>query len=156
MDANLIPLLPAAQVLVTALVVLMRDLFIKEHEPKGILALLSLVGLGLAFGEAMLLWGANESAFNDSIMLDNFALFFTMLFVAVAGLTMRSACGLFRGAGRMAAVALRDVPAARLPLGAILAAEHPVAAGNRGLFTLTTAVLTTHDVSFRPRSSNRR
>jgi len=40
MDANLIPLLPAAQVLVTALVVLMRDLFIKEHEPKGILALL--------------------------------------------------------------------------------------------------------------------
>ena len=52
MDANLIPLLPAAQVLVTALVVLMRDLFIKEHEPKGILALLSLVGLGLAFGAA--------------------------------------------------------------------------------------------------------
>ena len=88
MDANLIPLLPAAQVLVTALVVVIRDLFLKEGEPKGILALLSLIGLGLAFGESMILWGANEGAFNDSIMLDSFALFFTMIFVVVAGLTI--------------------------------------------------------------------
>ncbi|MGH7870792.1 MAG: NADH-quinone oxidoreductase subunit N, partial [Candidatus Binatia bacterium] len=91
MDANLIPLLPAAQVLVTALVVVIRDLFLKEGEPKGILALLSLIGLGLAFGESMILWGANEGAFNDSIMLDSFALFFTMIFVVVAGLTILSA-----------------------------------------------------------------
>ena len=60
MDVNLIPLLPAAQVLVTALVVMMRDLFIKEHEPKGILALLSLIGLGLASAKAMLLWGSQR------------------------------------------------------------------------------------------------
>ncbi len=91
MDVNLIPLLPAAQVLVTALVVLMRDLFIKEHEPKGILALLSLVGSAWRSAKRCFYGAASESAFNDSIMLDNFALFFTMLFVAVAGLTILSA-----------------------------------------------------------------
>ncbi|HVO93065.1 MAG TPA: NADH-quinone oxidoreductase subunit N [Terriglobales bacterium] len=90
MDANLIPLLPAAQVLLTALVVMLRDLFIEEHEPKGILALLSLVGLGLTFGEALLLWGANESVFNEGFVLDNFALFFTLLFVVIAALTILS------------------------------------------------------------------
>ena len=50
MDVNLMPLLPAIQVLVTALVVLVRDLFIDEHEPKGYLAFISLLGLGLAVG----------------------------------------------------------------------------------------------------------
>ena len=90
MDVNLLPLLPAAQVLLTALVVLLRDLFIDEREPKGILALLSLVGLGLALGEALLLWGASESAFSDSIVLDRFAIFFTVIFLLAAALTILS------------------------------------------------------------------
>ena len=45
MDVNLLPLLPALQVLVAALVVTMRDLFIKDGEPRGVLALYSLIGL---------------------------------------------------------------------------------------------------------------
>jgi len=49
MDVNLIPLLPATQVLLTALVVMLLDLFIKEPE-KGLLAWISLLGLALAAG----------------------------------------------------------------------------------------------------------
>jgi NADH-quinone oxidoreductase subunit N len=99
MDVNLLPLLPAAQVLLTALVVLLRDLFIDEREPKGILALLSLVGLGLALGEALLLWGASESAFSDSIVLDRFAIFFTVIFLLAAALTILSSIHYVRQTG---------------------------------------------------------
>jgi NADH-quinone oxidoreductase subunit N len=98
-DVNLLPLLPAAQVLLTALVVLLRDLFIDEREPKGILALLSLVGLGLALGEALLLWGASESAFSESIVLDSFAIFFTMIFLMAAALTILSSIHYVRQTG---------------------------------------------------------
>jgi NADH-quinone oxidoreductase subunit N len=90
MDFNLLPLLPAIQVLLTALVVLLRDLFIDAHKPKGFLAVVSLLGIGLAAVEAVALWGARESAFNDSVMLDSFALFFSLIFLAVAALTILS------------------------------------------------------------------
>ena len=91
MDVNLIPLLPAVQVLVTALVVTVRDLFIKNDEPRGVLAFYSLVGLGLAAAEVVLLLGGRqESAFNDSFMLDNFALFFAVIFIMAAALTILS------------------------------------------------------------------
>jgi NADH-quinone oxidoreductase subunit N len=99
MDVNLLPLLPAAQVLLTALVVLLRDLFFDEREPKGILVLLSLVGLGLALGEALLLWGASESAFSDSIVLDRFAIFFTVIFLLAAALTILSSVHYVRQTG---------------------------------------------------------
>ena len=51
MNVNLMPLLPAVQVLLTALVVVVRDFFIEEHEPKGFLAFISLAGIGLASAE---------------------------------------------------------------------------------------------------------
>ncbi|MBM4296776.1 MAG: NADH-quinone oxidoreductase subunit N [Deltaproteobacteria bacterium] len=100
MDVNLAPLLPAIQVLVTALVVVGRDLFIEEGEPKGVLAFYSLVGLGLAAGEvALLLTGRQEAAFGDSIMLDNFALFFTLIFLLAAALTILSSIQYVRQTG---------------------------------------------------------
>ena len=77
-DVNLVPLLPAAQVLLTALVVLLLDLFYREGE-KGLLAWISLLGLALAGGEALFLWGSQESAFGDALLLDSFALFFTQI-----------------------------------------------------------------------------
>jgi NADH-quinone oxidoreductase subunit N len=89
MDINLIPLLPATQVLLTALVVMLLDLFIKEGE-KGLLAWVGLVGLALSGAETVLLWGAQEAAFGDTLLLDNFALFFTQVFLAVAALTILS------------------------------------------------------------------
>ena len=99
MDVNLVPLLPAIQVLVTALVVLVRDLFIDEHEPKGYLAFISLLGIGLAVGEALLLWGGQESAFGESIVLDSFALYFSLIFLLAAALTILSAIHYLRQTG---------------------------------------------------------
>ena len=90
MDVNLLPLLPAIQVLLTALVVMLRDLFIEEDKPKGYLALLSLIGIGLAAAEAVALWGVQESAFNDGIVLDSFAVFFALIFLLIAALTILS------------------------------------------------------------------
>ena len=89
MDANLIPLLPAAQVLLTALVVMLLDLFLDEQE-KGFLAWISLLGLALCAGETVILWGSQDAAFGNAIMLDNFALFFAQLFIGVAALTILS------------------------------------------------------------------
>jgi len=38
----------------------------------------------------VLLWGSQESAFGDTLLLDNFALFFAQIFVGVAALTILS------------------------------------------------------------------
>src|SRR6266478_5839569 len=86
MDVNLIPVLPAAQVLLTALVLLL-DLFLKEHE-KGLLAWIALLGLALCGVETLLLWGSQDGAFAETLLLDNFALFFTQIFLGAAGLTI--------------------------------------------------------------------
>ena len=99
MDVNLLPLLPAIQVLLTALVVLLRDLFIEEHQTKGFLAFISFIGIGLAAAETVALWGAQESAFNDAVMLDNFALFFSLIFLIAAALTILSSIHYVRQAG---------------------------------------------------------
>ena len=88
-DVDLIPLLPATQVLLTALVVMLLDLFLNEQE-KGLLAWISLLGLALCGGETVILWGSQQAAFSNALMLDNFALFFTQLFLGVAGLTILS------------------------------------------------------------------
>jgi NADH-quinone oxidoreductase subunit N len=99
MDVNLLPLLPAVQVLVTALVVLLRDLFIDDREPKGFLAFIGLIGIGLAAAETCTLWGAQESAFSDSIVLDNFALFFSLIFLLIAALTILASMQYVRQVG---------------------------------------------------------
>ena len=90
MDVNLMPLVPVVQVLLTALVVMARDLFIDEHAPKGFLAFISLAGIGLAATETLGLWGAQEGAFGDGIILDNFALYFSVIFLLAAALTILS------------------------------------------------------------------
>jgi len=91
MDVNLMPLLPMVQVLVTALVVVVRDLFVDEGEPRGFLAFISLIGLGLAAAECVALWGGQQDAFGESLVLDNFALYFALLFIFSAALTILSA-----------------------------------------------------------------
>ena len=98
MHVNLIPLLPAAQVLVTALVVLLLDLCLKKNE-KHFLAVIALLGLGLCAGEAIILWGSQEGAFGNSLLLDNFSLFFTQIFVCAGAITILSAMQYLRTAG---------------------------------------------------------
>ena len=100
MDVNLVPLLPVVQVLVTALVVVVRDLFIRDEESRGVLAFYSFVGLGLAAAEVVLLLGARqESVFNESFMLDRFSLFFAVLFIFAAALTILTSIDYVRQAG---------------------------------------------------------
>ncbi len=89
MEINLTPLLPAAEVTLTALTVLLLDLFLKKEE-KGLLVWISVIGLGIAAGMALLLWNSQEGAFQDSLRLDNFGLFFTELFLGVAVITILS------------------------------------------------------------------
>jgi NADH-quinone oxidoreductase subunit N len=89
MGVNPIPLLPAVQVLITALVVMLLDLFLSEKE-KGLLAWISLLGIALCTGETLFLWGSHEGAFGESYYLDNFALFFTLIFLGIAILTILS------------------------------------------------------------------
>jgi NADH-quinone oxidoreductase subunit N len=97
MDVNLLPLLPAAQVLLTALVVMLLDLFLKENE-KGLLAWLALLGLALCGVETVLLWGSQDGAFADTLLLDNFALFFTQIFLGAAALTILASIDYVRDA----------------------------------------------------------
>ncbi len=99
MNVNLLPLLPTIQVLLTALVVLIRDLFIEEHESKGYLAFISLLGIGLAAAESVALWGWQEGGFNDSVMLDSFSLYFSVIFLIAAALTILSSIHYLRVTG---------------------------------------------------------
>ncbi len=71
----------------TALVVLLVDLFLPKHRREG-LAYLSLLGLALAFGFSLFLWGKGRSAFKESISLDPYSLFFTSLFLFITFLTI--------------------------------------------------------------------
>ncbi|MEE9551308.1 MAG: hypothetical protein V3W08_13005, partial [Candidatus Binatia bacterium] len=87
METNLIPLLPAAEVTLTALTVLLFDLFLREQE-KGLLAWISILGLGIAAGMTFLLWDDRQSAFQNSLVLDNFGLFFTNLLLGAAVITI--------------------------------------------------------------------
>jgi NADH-quinone oxidoreductase subunit N len=86
-ENNLTPLLPAAEVLLTALTVLMLDLFVAKNE-KGILVWISLLGLALAGALAVFFRGSQEGAFQNSILLDPFAVFFTVFFIGAAALTI--------------------------------------------------------------------
>ena len=89
MEINFLPLLPGAQVVLTALVVLVFDLFLKEEE-KGLLVWMSVLGLVLAGGMAFFLWGGEEGAFRDTLRLNSFSLFFTQFFIATALLAVLS------------------------------------------------------------------
>lgn len=98
MDVNLVPLLPAGQVLLTALVVMLLDVSVKDHE-KGLLAWISILGLVLCSAQAVLLWGSREGTLGDTFLLDNFGLFFTQLFVWVAVLTILSSIRYLKDTG---------------------------------------------------------
>jgi len=86
-EISFTPLLPAAEVLLTALTVLLLDLFLKEEE-KGFLAWITILGLAIAAAMAYLLRGSYAGAFQDSYLLDGFSLFFSQLFFGVAGITV--------------------------------------------------------------------
>ncbi len=83
---NLELLAPELTVGATAIAVILLDLFI---ERKGFLAVLSIVGLVVAAGLTLALWGdAPRAVVNGMLSVDNFSLFFKLLFIGIAGLVI--------------------------------------------------------------------
>jgi NADH-quinone oxidoreductase subunit N len=75
---------PEFILLVTAGLVLLDDLFIREKRHLPWLALLGLV-VSVAWTGSLAIRGMQGSAFHDVLRLDNYAIFFLFLFAAVAG-----------------------------------------------------------------------
>ena len=86
-EINLSTIAPALIVSVTALVVLMAELFTRA-EHKRALGYLSIVGLIFASFAAFALWGSNASAFRGMIAADNFGLFLTLVILIGAALSI--------------------------------------------------------------------
>ncbi len=77
-------LAPELSLLGFALAVILLDLFIKQ---KKVLAAVSIAGVIISAGFTMAMWGAPSVAiFYRMLAVDNFALFFKLLFLAAAGL----------------------------------------------------------------------
>jgi len=71
-----------------ALIVILLDLFV---ERKGVLAVVSLIGIIVSGGFTLAIWGGNPQAiFNNMLAVDNFALFFKLLFLGIAALVILS------------------------------------------------------------------
>ena len=69
-----------------AILVILLDLIIQR---KGWLVVVSLVGVVVAAGFTIAMWGGSSQAiFNNMLAVDNFALFFKLLFLAIAALVI--------------------------------------------------------------------
>ena len=83
---NLELLLPEIILLITAIAVIILDLFI---ERKGLLTVVSIAGLAIAAGFAITMWGtAPQAIWNNMLAVDNFALFFKLLFLGISVLVI--------------------------------------------------------------------
>jgi len=77
---------PELTLAVFAIVVILLDLFIQR---KGWLVVVSLAGVVVAAGFTIAMWGGSSQAiFNNMLAVDNFALFFKLLFLAIAALVI--------------------------------------------------------------------
>jgi len=83
---NLELLTPELALAAFAIVVILLDLVIKR---KGWLAVVSIIGVVVAAGFTIAMWGGSSQAlFNNMLAVDNFALFFKLLFLAIAALVI--------------------------------------------------------------------
>ena len=85
---NLALFIPELTLAVFAIIVILLDLFIEQ---KKLLAQVSISGLVIAGGVTVAMWGHNFPAiFNNMLAVDNFALFFKLLFLGIAFLVILS------------------------------------------------------------------
>jgi len=83
---NLELFIPELTLVVFAVIVILLDLFIQR---KGALAVVSIVGLVVAAGFTIAMWGGGSRAiFSNMLAVDSFALFFKLLFIAIAFLVI--------------------------------------------------------------------
>jgi NADH-quinone oxidoreductase subunit N len=79
---NLALFLPEISLAVFAVLVILLDLFVQR---KGWLAAIGIIGLLVSAGFAIGLWGGSPQAtFNNMLAVDNFGVFFKLLFAAIA------------------------------------------------------------------------
>ena len=86
---NLSLFIPEIALAVTAVLVILLDLFVRQSVRKYVLPGVSLAGLIVAGVFAVILWGDNNPAlFNNMLAADNFAMFFKLLFAGTAFLVI--------------------------------------------------------------------
>ncbi|MCL4545560.1 MAG: NADH-quinone oxidoreductase subunit N [Chloroflexi bacterium] len=84
---NYAPLIPVIVLTVTGLLALLLDAALPKRQHLTI-AWISIAGLAVAFVDCVTLINGNQSAFNGTFVADNFALFFNMLLLFAAALTI--------------------------------------------------------------------
>ena len=85
---NLQLVIPEISLAAFAIAIVLLDLFIRR---KGILVVVSIVGLLVSAGSTIVMWGGSSQAiFNNMMAVDNFALFFKLLFLGIAALVILS------------------------------------------------------------------
>lgn len=84
---NFAAIMPEVVLSIVAMVLLLVNVFVKS-EQKGYLAILSLVGVALTLAITVSGWGAPQSGFNGSVLQDNFAIFFKVIFLIVTGMVL--------------------------------------------------------------------
>ncbi|MCL0094591.1 NADH-quinone oxidoreductase subunit N [Dehalococcoidales bacterium] len=78
--------MPELSLVAFAIAVILLDLFIQR---KGLLVVVSLAGLVVSAAFTILMWGGSSQAiFNNMLAVDNFALFFKLLFLGIAALVI--------------------------------------------------------------------
>ncbi len=83
---NLELFIPELSLAASAITVILLDLLTKR---KGLLVAVSLVGLAVSAGFTVAMWGGSSQAiFNNMLAVDNFALFFKLLFLGIAALVI--------------------------------------------------------------------
>ncbi len=83
---NLELFIPELSLVAFAVAVVLLDLFIQR---KGWLAVVSIAGLAVSAGFTIAMWGGSSQAiFNNMLAVDNFALFFKLLFLGIAALVI--------------------------------------------------------------------
>ncbi len=83
---NLELFIPELSLVAFAIAVILLDLFIQR---KGLLVAVSLAGLAVSAGFTIAMWGGSSQAiFNNMLAVDNFALFFKLLFLGIAALVI--------------------------------------------------------------------
>jgi NADH-quinone oxidoreductase subunit N len=80
-------LVPGLIVTITAVIVLIADLFIEGPDREG-LGWISLVGLVAAGIASAVLWGSNAGGFGDTFLLDRYAIFFNLVLCLTGALTL--------------------------------------------------------------------
>jgi NADH-quinone oxidoreductase subunit N len=96
-DLNLYVILPTVLLIVWACALLLLDELVIKR--KGITALLAATGLALALGFALMQAGSEMTGFSGMVVLDGFALFFTVLFLITGLFGVAVAYGYIRRMG---------------------------------------------------------